>query len=263
MISADQIRAQREPRLMAKFDHKINLPTLFSAHGLSILPVSRGTYCISHFDAYFPFEPSDPVVHRAALPASIQSIDPVHISSESVAVNCALAAGIFADFAEDERLLPTVSGRMGSGLFDFDIARLRDDSPLRISVNNAQIEIDAALEGRQSLLLVEAKNDISSDFIIRQLFYPVRTWSNRVAKKIRPIFLVYSNSIFRLYEYIFTDISHYNSIELVQQKNYSIDSLHLTKQDIVNAFHEASVYPEPEIPFPQADNFPRVINLCE
>lgn len=37
-ISATQIKEFREPRLMAKFDHIINLPKLFKQNKLSILP---------------------------------------------------------------------------------------------------------------------------------------------------------------------------------------------------------------------------------
>ena len=46
LISADQIREYREPRLMAKFDHRVNLPQIFAENGLAILPVSRGDYVI-------------------------------------------------------------------------------------------------------------------------------------------------------------------------------------------------------------------------
>lgn len=58
-ISADQIKEFREPRLMVKFDHTINLPKLFSDNELSILPVTRGDYVISHFEAYHKFENTD------------------------------------------------------------------------------------------------------------------------------------------------------------------------------------------------------------
>lgn len=46
-ISAAQIKEFREPRLMTKFDHKINLPEIFAENHLSILPVTRGDYVIS------------------------------------------------------------------------------------------------------------------------------------------------------------------------------------------------------------------------
>ncbi len=37
VISANQIKEFREPRLMTKFDHKVNLPTVFADNGLAIL----------------------------------------------------------------------------------------------------------------------------------------------------------------------------------------------------------------------------------
>ena len=50
-ISAAKIKEFREPRLMAKFDHAINLPKIFKKHQLAILPITRGKYIISHFEA--------------------------------------------------------------------------------------------------------------------------------------------------------------------------------------------------------------------
>ena len=120
-ISATQIKEFREPRLMAKFDHTINLPKLFKKNKLSILPITRGDYIISHFDAYHKFEPVSSDIARISLPYYIQSLNIDSITSEAVALNCAYVSGIMADFLEDEQLVPTVSGRMGSGNFDFEI----------------------------------------------------------------------------------------------------------------------------------------------
>lgn len=44
-ISASQIKEFREPRLMTKFDHRVNLPAIFRKHNLAILPVTRGGLC--------------------------------------------------------------------------------------------------------------------------------------------------------------------------------------------------------------------------
>ena len=41
-----------------------------------------------------------------------------------------------------------------------------------IKVNNSQIEIDGGYEGAESLTIIEAKNNIADDFIVRQLYYP-------------------------------------------------------------------------------------------
>ncbi len=120
-ISAAQIKKFREPRLMTKFDHKINLPTKFRSNDLSILPVTRGDYLIAHFDTWHNFEPITSPVVQAELPEHLQSLDSKNIFSETVALNCAFASGIIADFTGDENIFPAVAGRMSSGNFDFKI----------------------------------------------------------------------------------------------------------------------------------------------
>ncbi|MCH3972393.1 MAG: transcriptional regulator [Oscillospiraceae bacterium] len=262
-ISATQIKPFREPRLMAKFDHIINLPEIFSAHKLAILPITRGDYLISHFDAYHHFEPETTEIVRASLPTYIQSLDYGNISSEAMALNCAVAAGILRDFLEEDEFVPTVSGRMGSGDFTFDIANSMYGTLNHVTVHNSQIEIDAAYEGIGSLAIFEAKRDVSEDFLVRQLYYPYRVWSSRVTKPVRPIFLVYSNGVYHLYEYCFQDPNNYSSLVLLKQKNYSVEDTTITVADIQSVLYTTEAGAEPAVSFPQADTFSRVINLCE
>lgn len=262
-ISANQIKEFREPRLMAKFDHKTNLPKVFSENQLAILPVSRGDYVISHFDAYHKFEPESLTIKKVYLPAYIQSLDSSNIRSETIALNCAVASGIISDFTEENDIAATVSGRMGSGSFSFNINDTKNGCTHLINVSNSQIEIDAAYEGTGALALFEAKIDLSDDFLIRQLYYPFRVWQNRITKPVKPIFMVYSNGIYRLYEYIFDDPNNYSSLRLVKQKNYSIEDTIISVADIQDVLDGAAIVNEPKIPFPQADKFERVINLCE
>ena len=262
-ISAMQIKEFREPRLMAKFDHVINLPQIFSDNKLSILPITRGDYVISHFDTYHKFETCEPLITRVSLPSYIQSLDSLNVPSEAIALNCAVAAGIVSEFLQDEDIVSTVSGRMSSGTFSFNITDLKWDKPCSIQVVNSQIEIDAAYEGVSGLALFEAKRDLSEDFLIRQLYYPFRLWQSRLTKPVRPMFLVFSNGIYRLYEYLFQDVNNYNSLALVKQRNYSIEDTTIELTDVQSVLHQSIIEQEPEIPFPQADSFERVINICE
>lgn len=263
-ISAAQIKEFREPRLMAKFDHTINLPKLFKQNRLSILPITRGDYIISHFDAYHKFEPVSSDITRISLPYYIQSLDIDSITSEAIALNCAYVSGIMADFLEDEQLVPTVSGRMGSESFDFKIKDVLHKSDRIVKVRSSQIEIDAGYEGLQKLALIEAKRDLSDDFLVRQLYYPFRTWNDRVNKAVKPVFLIYSNGIFRLYEYQFVNPMEYSSLTLVKQKNYTVEEdITITVEEIERLLNVVQTVDEPEIAFPQADSFDRVINLCE
>lgn len=259
-ISANQIKEFREPRLMTKFDHRINLPNVFLKNNLSILPITRGDYVISSFSAYKEFEEPSPEIQKISIPAYIQSLMPQFLVSEAIALNCANACGILNDFLEDDALCPTVSGRMSSGAFDFDINTAFGAKNIKVS--NSQIEIDAAYEGIHYLSIFEAKRDISEDFLVRQLYYPFRVWSERVTKKVKPIFLIFSNGKFSLYQYHFENPKNYNSLHLVKQKNYII-ATEICLTDIENILRTVPLTEEPEVSFPQADSMSRIVNLVE
>lgn len=260
IVSAKQIKEYREPRLMTKFDHKINLPNIFAANNLSILPITRGDYVISSFSAYKEFDEPSQDVKKISIPSHIQSLMPQFIVSEEIALNCANACGILNDFLEDDELVPTVSGRMSSGRFEFCINT--ELGTKNITVSNSQIEIDGAYEGKHYLSLFEAKRDLSNDFIIRQLYYPYRVWSERVTKTVKPVFLIFSNGMFNLYQYQFEEPQSYNSVSLVKQKNYAI-ATEICLSDIENILKNIPLVQEPDISFPQADSMSRIVNLIE
>ena len=265
-ISADEIKEFQEPRLAVKFDHSDDRPKLFMEHDLSILPITRGDYYISRIKAYHNFESISSDITYLRPPEHIKSLDITSINSESKALNMAYISGIIADFLNDKKLLPTVSGRMSSEGFIFQAAV--EDKKVTISpvvqVENSQIEIDAAYEGINSLALMEAKRDLAENFLIRQLYYPFRTWQRKMGDKpVRPIFLIYSNSIFYLYEYRFTDLQNYNSLELVKYKRYCLEDTHISVEDVQKVLKTIWFKKEPNIQFPQANSFERVINICE
>jgi hypothetical protein len=259
-ISAAEINKFREARLMTKFDHQSQLPKPFAENGLSILPSARGKYLIGAFETFCSFDANPVEAAKVELPSFLESLDYRNITSEATAISCAFVSKILQDFTGEVNLYPTVSGRMSSSSFDFSINSAQ--GLFRVSVENSQVEIDGGFEGDFSLNLIEAKNYIADDFMVRQLYYPYKLWASKVSKKVRPIFLTYTNGIFHLREYAFGDVNHYNSLRLINQKKYAIQGpINLeVAQQLIEA---AKVQKEPEIPFPQADNFERVINLCE
>ena len=264
-ITAAEIKTQgkREARLMTKFDYYSQLPALFKENNLSVLPLTRGTYVIAPIKTFHKFEQKKIPVQRVEFPAFYESIDFRNITSESTALNCAFLTGILEHFLEDEKLMQTVSGRMRSSDFTFQINSLNDRPPLPVSVNNAQIEIDGGYEGMNYLSLIEAKNSISEDFLIRQIFYPFKLWSNKIRKPVKNIFLTYTNGIFHLREYVFADSENYNSLILTKESKYAIRNESITIALIQEIQKTTKIVKEPALPFPQADSFARVINLCE
>lgn len=261
-ITSKQINEFRESRLMTKFDYKSQLPSLFLENRLSILPISRGSYVIANFETFKCFDRNDDVdVMKIEFPTYLESIDYDNITSESTALNCAYVSEIIHDFSGEDELKPTVNGRMSSLSFHFRINS--GISFLHINVDNSQIEIDGGYEGLNSLVLIEAKNSISDDFLIRQLYYPYRLWSNKIRKEVRSLFLTYTNGVFHFREYGFDFLEDYNSINLIRQKKYVIREEVINIESIQKILYEINIIQEPQLPFPQADSFDRVINLCE
>lgn len=264
-ITAKQINEFREARLMTKFDNSANLPELFKDNNLEILPITSNSYMIARFQTYKKFEETEEEIIKISFPEYIQSLDYNNITSEALAINCAYITQMLEDFLDEEDLVPTISGKMGSGNFEFKISKNENEAEhINVSVQNSRIEIDGGFEGINSLALVEAKNVISDDFIVRQLYYPYRLWKSKINKPVRPVYMVYSNGIFNVYEYKFENDEDYSSIKFVKSKKYSIEDTEIDIQDIQNVFNNINEFvEEPEIAFPQADSFDRVINLCE
>ena len=99
------------------------------------------------------------------------------------------------------------------------------------------------------------------------MYYPYRLWQGRIMKKIRPIFLTYTNGIFHLREYQFNELCNYNSIVLIKEKKYRLKDTSeqlLNIETIQEILKSISIVDEPtNVPFPQADSFERIINFCE
>ena len=190
-ITADQIREYREPRLMAKWDSSDALPEALRKRKLNLLPDSRTSYVMGDFLLYEPIPELREHVLRMThveMP-EYESIDVNNISSEANAIHVLTLSGILDDFLGDGPSAATFNGRMGTGVFDFRVNTVRG-AAREIHVENAQCEIDGGFENARSVVIMEAKNVVHSDFHVRQLYYPYRLWRTRVKKPIRLVFSV-------------------------------------------------------------------------
>lgn len=262
-ISARDITPIREARLMTKFDHIWDLPKIFSDNDLSILPINRGTYVIWHFKTHTEISYSDVHIQSIEPRTDLESIDKNNLFSESIAINYALATWMLKDLIE-EQCEPTISWRMSSSSFSFKIIDKISDTQKVIDVNNAQVEIDWGFESDSKLLIIEAKMWKWDDFIVRQLYYPYRLRKQKVNKEVIPVFMTISNDVFTFFVYKFNNDNDYNSIELVKKKSYAISFEPITFDEVKNILNDVKTVSEPEnTPFPQADDFEKVINLLE
>ena len=268
-IKASQIKEFREPRLMAKWDSTDSLPEVLRTKKINILPDSRSSYVVSDFILYQEIPELEEKVEKMThveLP-DYESIDVNNISSEANAINVLLLSGILDDFLGTSENVSTFNGRMGTGVFDFEVDTYRNVKR-RIHVDNAQCEIDGGFENDTSVVIMEAKNVVHDDFHIRQLYYPYRLWKTRVSKPIRLVFSIYSNQIYRLFEYRFRELEDYSSIELVKSKNYSLQDTEISLDELIAVRKETAITTDDnmdntDIPFIQANSMDRIINLLE
>lgn len=260
-ISARDINVVKEARLMAKFDQSAQLPKIFQDNSLSILPVTRGEYLIGSFQTHEKIAyPS--VKHIPVEIPELQTLDCNDLYSEASALLFAYNSGIIQHLLGSDKIAFTVNGRMSSGNFDYFINNpMSEDGRTSISVQNSQVEIDAGYESPDAFCICEAKNTTVDELLIRQLYYPYRLWKSKIEKPIIPILLVFSNDIFHAFQYEFTEIDYYNSINLKRYASYTFADEIILLSEIIQLWESITPIPEPDITFPQADSFERVVDL--
>jgi hypothetical protein len=168
-------------------------------------------------------------------------------------------AGIKNDSTRCCQLVLTIRGRSGTSEFSFDF---QDEGKIHhITVDRAQIEIDAGFEG-EKVWLVEAKIGEPEDFLVRQLFYPWRLWKTLTPKEVVPIFLCYANRAFGLFRYTFGNEGNYHSISLVEKQWFTLDA-----PEGIEPLAELFEATRPATPaikiFPQADTLGTVVAAVE
>lgn len=264
-LTSKDINKYREARLMTKFDYEEALPECFKKNNLTILPISRGEYKIGRFNIFTKIEYiKENKKIPMELPPHIESINVNNLYSENASVYYAFLTNMISDVIGENCDL-TISGRMGTGKFEFIIGdKLIENKTYKLQIENSQCEIDAGYEGEEILALIEAKNFKVTNFVTRQLYYPYRLWKQNIGnnKKVVPIFFTYDKVFgrFSFFVFRFKDITRYDSIELVSQINYIVKQESITDEDIRNMIEEVNIVEESGT-LPQADDFSKVIDL--
>jgi hypothetical protein len=264
-ISARKIAeiGEREPRLMAKFDRRKQRPEILSRNQVTILPLSNGEYALLKGDGYIDIPaPVKPTSYK--VPARLSEIKSIPwrggIHSEPQAIDALFMSSAVKSFVGDDTLLLTIRGKSACMPFSFRFKSTQQEHVL--DVDGAQIEIDSGYEG-QILLLIEAKFGTVEDTIIRQIYYPFRQWRDAgIEKRVVCLFLVYSNKIYSMYEFRFGDPELYQSASIARQVHYQLEEVK-SVPNFANVIASRVVKPPENIPFPQADDISKIIDVVE
>ncbi len=228
VLSAAQIKTsvqrfkkttEKEVRILCKQDTRESRPKVFKERGLFLLPVKNGVYNIIKGEGYMdiPEIRSKTIVYSSKLgfhPESSEVGD-----SEMQHLDYAYASSLIRTFMKDDSLVLTIRGRKRTPEFDFKV------SGKVIHVSSVQTEVDAGYEGKNQIVLIEAKRTGTTNTIIRQLYYPFRQWSTFTKKKVAILFFEkdHKNKIFSIWQFKFKNEKNYNSIKLVKSARYSIN----------------------------------------
>jgi len=130
----------------------------------------------------------------------------------------AYAASLIRTFMNDPSLVLTIRGRKYTPNFAFKVGKQV------INVMSVQTEVDAGYEGKNQVVLIEAKNFGATNVIIRQLYYPFRQWQEQTKKKVATLFFdkEKGDNVYSIWQFEFSDPKDYNSIKLVKSGKFRI-----------------------------------------
>ena len=210
-----------EVRLLCKQDTREKRPGVFQEKGLFLLPVRNGRYIIVKGEGYIDIPRIDEItqVYESKLGFPLETSEVG--DSEMQHLDYAYATSLVRTFLEDSSLVLTIRGRKYTPHFSFRVGNHT------INVNSVQTEVDAGYEGREQVVLVEAKNSAVQNTIIRQLYYPFRQWSLHTQKKVVVAFFEKGEQEYRIWQFTFEDSSDYNSIRLVKKARFRIEGPNL------------------------------------
>ncbi|RZD16537.1 MAG: hypothetical protein EVJ46_05870 [Candidatus Acididesulfobacter guangdongensis] len=226
-LSAKQIKiacqnfketSEKEVRILCKQDSRENRPDVFIENNLFLLPVKNGYYNIIKGEGYIDI----PEIKKeiTVYPSKLDfQLDTTKIGdSEMQHLDFAYAVSLIRTFMDDPSLVLTIRGRKYTPEFEFYV-----DKQL-IKVDSVQTEVDAGYEGKNQIVLIEAKNNNATNVIIRQLYYPYRQWQKHTEKKVVTLFFNknHGEDIYSIWQLDFKDPKNYNSIQLVKSGKFKI-----------------------------------------
>lgn len=226
-ISASQIKrscqnfketSEKEPRILCKQDTREQRPSIFCKNNLFLLPIKNGFYKIIKGEGYTDVPPITTKIEDYCSKIDF-NLDTAKIGdSEMQHLDYAYATSLIRTFTNDPSLILTIRGRKYTPSFEFYVGKHL------IEVSSVQTEVDAGYEGKEQVVLIEAKNFNASNLIIRQLYFPFRQWQETTKKKVVTLFFdkELGGDVYSIWQFDFQDPKDYNSIRLLKTGRFRV-----------------------------------------
>jgi len=227
VLTAEQIKkatahfettGEREVRVLCKQDSREDRPNVFVDNNLFLLPIRNGTFAIIKGEGYVDIpEITSPMIQYKSKLDFVLDTSKIG-NSEMQHLDFAYASSLIRSHLNDPSLVLTIRGRKYTPKFTFTAGQFNQS----ITAESVQTEVDAGYEGKNQVVLIEAKNSETRNTIIRQLYYPYRQWQAHTSKKVNVLFFEKRQTIYSLWLFEFSDPLNYNSIRLVKSSRYEI-----------------------------------------
>lgn len=210
------IVAEKEVRILCKQDSRSDRPQVFIENNLFLLPTKNGEYNIVRGEGYvdIPDITSDLKLYDSKLDFKLETS--LIGNSEMQHLDFAYASSLIRTFMDDPSLVLTIRGRKYTPEFSFHV------NNQLVNVKSVQTEVDAGFEGKDKIVLIEAKNSSTNNTIIRQLFYPYKQWKSYTSKDVHLLFFEKRGQNYYIWQYVFDDENDYNSIKLLKSERFKI-----------------------------------------
>lgn len=224
-LTAEQIKksthsfkktGEKEVRILCKQDCREDRAEVFIKNDLFLLPLKNGEYAIVKGEGYLdiPTIKETTRIYNSKLDFKLDTSKVGN--SEMQHLDFAYASSLVRTFLDDTSLVLTIRGRKYTPEFSFKVGKQV------IVVKGVQTEVDAGYEGKEQIVLIEAKNSATKNVIIRQLFYPYRQWSHYTKKKVVTLFFEKHLDCYCLWQFEFKNNEDYNSVHLIKASKFKI-----------------------------------------
>lgn len=228
-LTAEQIKqacqsftktAEKEVRILCKQDERDSRPQLFKDKGLFILPKHNGSYYVLKGEGYIDVPDINTPIIDYHKKLDFELLSSKIGDSEMQHLDYAYANSLIRTFMDDESLVLTIRGRKYTPSFTCQV------NNFVLKISSVQTEVDAGYEGKDKIVLIEAKNAGNTNTIIRQLYFPYRQWQDQTGKTVFPLFfekrIIDNEQVYYIWQFEFREKENYNSIHLVKSARYRI-----------------------------------------
>lgn len=249
-------------RINFEYNHIANRPPILNERSLEYIQFTPDCYIIGNFDIFLKLPSIIEISNIEFDYSNFTTLVPFDVKSKISALLLAFHSGLLDDFV-GEKLQITHSGCLPMQNYQFFIKSNKNQYQ-RLSLRNFSTYVDGVFESDNKVVLVNSELYKTEDFLLKDLFLSYRYYYERTGKEIVNIYLTFSNDIFKLYEIRFDHPEIMNVANVIKYGGYKLSEDRITFSDILHVFSNVEIVNEDKsIPFPQANDFERIINIIE